>query len=257
MTGAPANPLRISGRLVWLGWEFLLAAVNYIFQVVFRGDQTLVEARARWLQWGCRRVLRIFNAEVHAAGQIPKSGLLVSNHLSYLDVLVLSGLTPSVFVAKRDVMHWPVFGWFALLAGTLFADRERRLQVGELTKQLGLVLDTGALVILFPEGTSSDGQTVLPFKSSLLEPATGCSHPLTASLITYQLEDGDVGEEVCYWKDMTFVPHLINLLSKQRLKVSVKFSGIREGSTNRKELARQLHAEVLKLKQIQYCPAPG
>jgi len=236
--------------VAWLAWELILMAVLYIFRVVFRRDQPLIEARAHWAQQGCRRVLRVFNVEVRATGQAPKTGLLVSNHLGYLDILALSSLTPAVFVAKRDVRHWPVFGWFARLGGTLFADRERRLQVGELTREMRSVLDNGALMILFPEGTSSDGQTVLPFKSSLFEPVTGCCHALTASLIAYRLEDGDVSEEVCYWKDMTFVPHLINLLSKKRVEVSVQFSELLKGSTNRKELARQLHVEVLKLKQL-------
>lgn len=255
--GALQHPLRVVTRVTWLWWELIVIAVLYIFWVVFRGDLPLIEARAQWLQQGCRRVLRVFNAEVRSTGKVPKTGLLVSNHLGYLDILALSGLTPSVFVAKRDIKNWPVFGWFARLGGTLFADRERKLKVGELTKQLRSVLDRGALVILFPEGTSSDGQTVLPFKSSLLEPAAACVHPLTVSLIAYQLEDGDVGEEVCYWKDMTFVPHLINLLSKKRVEVSVQFSELRKGSTNRKELARQLHAEVLKLKQLQYSSVLG
>ena len=255
MMGALQHPLRVVTRVTWLAWELILIAVLYIFRVVFRKHQALIEARAQWVQQGCRRVLRVFNAEVRSTGKVPKSGLLVSNHLGYLDILALSALTPSVFVAKREVRHWPVFGWFARLGGTLFADRERKLQVAELSKELRTVLDSGALVILFPEGTSSGGQTVLPFKSSLLEPATGCCHALTASLIAYRLEDGDVSEEV--WKDMTFVPQLINLLSKKRVEVAVRFSELRHGSTNRKELARQLHAEVLKLKQLHYSPAIG
>ena len=251
------HPLRVGGRLLRLAGEIILAAANFVFQVLLRSESPLLAARAQWLQQGCRRGLRIFNAEVRTSGPIPKSGLLVSNHLSYVDILVLSALTPSVFVAKREVKKWPVFGWFARLGGTLFADRERRAQVGELTKALQTALDEGALVVLFPEGTSSNGQTVLPFKSSLLEPATGNGHPVSASLIEYRLEDGDAGEEVCYWKDMTLVPHLVNLLSKRRVEVSVRFSELRQGSTNRKELARQLHAEVLKLKENQYSPAFG
>jgi 1-acyl-sn-glycerol-3-phosphate acyltransferase len=176
--------------------------------------------------------------------------------LSYVDILVLSALTPSIFVAKSEVKHWPVFGWFARLGGTLFTDRARRAQVGPLAKALRTSLDQGALVVLFPEGTSSDGQNVLPFKSALLEPATNYSYPLSASLIEYQLEDGDVSEEVCYWKDMTFVPHLINLLSKRRIEASVRFSELRQRREGRKELARQLHSEVLKLKlSLEYAKA--
>jgi 1-acyl-sn-glycerol-3-phosphate acyltransferase len=200
-------------------------------------------------------VLGIFNVDVQAIGPIPTSGLLVSNHLSYLDILVLSALTPSIFVAKRDVKNWPVFGWFAHLGGTLFVDRERRTQVGGSTKALQDVLEEGALVVLFPEGTSSDGRSVLPFKSALLEPAANCSYPMSASLIEYHLEDGEVGEEVCYWKDMTFVPHLLNLLTKRRIEASVRFSEVQPGSKNRKELARRLHSEVLKLREPHYSPA--
>jgi hypothetical protein len=104
------------------------------------------------------------------------------------------------------------------------------------------------LVVLFPEGTSSDGRSVLPFKSALLAPAARETHPLAAGFIQYELENGDVGEEVCYWKDMTLFPHLINLLSNRRVRSSVRFAQLQEGSPNRKELARQLHAEVLRMK---------
>jgi len=102
--------------------------------------------------------------------------------------------------------------------------------------------------VLFPEGTSSDGQTVLPFKSSLLEPAARQTYPLSAGLIQYELVDGDVSEEVCYWKDMTLVPHLINLCGKRAVQASVHFNHLREGNADRKQLARQLHAEVLRMK---------
>src|SRR5262249_9313720 len=154
-------------------------------------------------------------------------------------------ITPAMFVAKREVKSWPMFGMFAKMGGTLFVDRERRTRVGETTNEIQTALDQGALVVLFPEGTSSNGETVLPFKSSLLEPATRQTNSLFASLIQYQLDDGNVGEELCYWKDMTLVPHLINLLSKKTIRASVRFTQLREGSTDRKELARQLHSEIL------------
>ena len=193
-------------------------------------------------------MLRIFKTSIRTAGTIPTGGLLVSNHLSYVDILVISSITPSIFVAKHEVEGWPVFGWFAKMAGTLFVDRERRTSVGETTNEIQTALDQGALVVLFPEGTSSNGKTVLPFKSSLLEPATRQLHALYAGVVQYKIEDGDVGEEVCYWQDMTLMAHLINLLSKKTIHASVSFTQLREGSTDRKELARQLHSEVLKLK---------
>ena len=90
---------------------------------------------------------------------------------------------------------------------------------------------------------------MLPFKSSLLEPAARHVHRLTAGHIRYDLQDGNVSEEVCYWKNMTFVPHLLNLLGKRSVRTVVAFRELRQESSDRKKLARQLHAEVLRLKE--------
>jgi 1-acyl-sn-glycerol-3-phosphate acyltransferase len=172
----------------------------------------------------------------------------VCNHLSYLDIPVLATLTPSVFVSKREVRSWPVLGWFAQLAGTVFVHRERRSQTVEAAEAIELRLNHDALVVLFPEGTSSNGESVLPFKSSLLEPAAQNRHPLSVGFIRYEVDDGDVAEDVCYWRDMTFAPHLLNLLSKPRVRAQVRFLPQPPVSLNRKELALRLQEEILKLK---------
>lgn len=242
------HPLRVTGRLSWLGAELLLSAFTYAIQCVFQRQDSLPMARAAWLQQSARRLLRVFRIETQFNGRVPASGLLVCNHLSYLDILVLSALTPCVFVAKREVKHWPVFGWFAMLAGTVFVHREQRAQAAQAVDEIEAALQTGAVVVLFPEGTSSGGKTVLPFKSSLLAPVARHAHSVTAGLLQYELGDGDVSEEVCYWKDMTLVPHLINLCSKRAVRASVQLNALREGGTDRKQLARRLHAEVLRMK---------
>jgi 1-acyl-sn-glycerol-3-phosphate acyltransferase len=243
------HPLRLAGRLIWLTAEFVLAGADFLWVLIRAGGSPSIDARARWLQRGSRRVLRVFQTGLHVSGRIPTSGLLVCNHLSYLDILVLGSVAPSIFVAKLDVRRWPILGWFARLGGTLFVDRKRRADVRSVNQALQVVLDQGALVVLFPEGTSSDGRTVLPFKSALLEPAASCSHPLAVSAIAYRLEDGDVGEEVCYWKDMTLLPHLLNLLSKRRVWASLHFSRSTRTRSDRKELARQLRSEILGLRE--------
>lgn len=243
-----AHPLRVGIRLLWLGAELWLAALSYVRRCAFCPADALPAARARWLHQASRRVLRIFGAHTQTEGAVPASGLLVCNHLSYLDILVLASLSPCVFVAKSEVKRWPVFGWFARLAGTVFVHREKRTHAAQAAGEIEAALRTGVLVVLFPEGTSSGGETVLPFKSSLLEPATTPDHGLAAGCLAYELADGDVSEEVCYWKDMTLVPHLINLFSKRAVRVPVRFTQLRPGNANRKELARQLHSEVLRLK---------
>jgi 1-acyl-sn-glycerol-3-phosphate acyltransferase len=242
-----SRSVRLSFRFVWLSAELLLAAFAYVPAVLLRSADRKLRTRCHWLQQSCRRVLRVLNIEVDVQGPVPTTGLLVCNHLSYLDVLVLGALAPAAFVAKGEVKHWPVFGWFAALAGTVFVDRKRRTQTGRAAEEIQAVLESGQLIVLFPEGTSSDGKTLLPFKSSLLEPATKTTWPLTAGALRYEIEDGDVAEEVCYWKDMTFFPHVLNILTKDQILARVCLVKVEGATVCRKALARQLQSEVSQL----------
>jgi len=248
MKGLRRHPLRVIGRFIWFGGEVLLAVFDFLIHCAGRRNRSGLAARAAWLQRASRRCLRIFKLQPQVAGPVPARGLLICNHLSYLDIVVLASLTPAVFVAKQDIKSWPVIGWLTGLAGTLFVDRERRTRVGQTNEEIRKALDEGVLVVLFPEGTSSDGQTVLPFKSSLLEPAAQQIHPLSVALIQYQLEAGEVGEDVCYWGDMTFFPHLLNLLGQRIIRASVRLAPFQQNIGDRKELARRLHAEILRMK---------
>jgi 1-acyl-sn-glycerol-3-phosphate acyltransferase len=171
---------------ILLGWIWYLPAVA----IQPARDRPL--AKATWLQDVARRVLPVLGVRISVQGLIPGSGLLVSNHLSYLDVLVLAALAPSVFVAKREVKSWPVFGWFASLAGTIFVDRQRKCHTSQTNTRMTRLLEDRQLVILFPEGTSTDGRTVLPFRSSLLEPAATLGCNTTVACLNYYLEDGNV-----------------------------------------------------------------
>jgi 1-acyl-sn-glycerol-3-phosphate acyltransferase len=179
---------------------------------------------------------------------MPSSGLLVSNHLSYLDIVVLSSIRPCVFVAKRDVARWPLFGWLAHAAGTIFVDRERRFSSLKEVDAIRDAIAHGSVVVIFPEGTSSDGSTVLPFKSALLESAVQLRSPIAAASIDYALNDGSVADEVCYWRDMTLVPHLLNLFFKREIRANYSFSPATIRAGNRKEIARELRDEIVSMR---------
>jgi lyso-ornithine lipid O-acyltransferase len=241
--------LRIAGRIGWFIAELAIVVFNYLFTAAFAPKKSKRLARAAWLHRASRRHLRIFGFTADVAGPIPQSGLLVSNHLSYLDVLAISAVTPAVFVAKSEIRRWPVFGWCAALAGTVFVERERRMNVGAVNREIQEALADGALVVIFPEGTSSNGQNILPFKSSLLEPATKPGQPLFICRLGYEIEDGDASDEVCWWGDQIFFPHLLNLLSKRKVRATVRFGQFQGQFSNRKELALELHEEILKLKR--------
>lgn len=246
---------RIALRSVWLAGEFLISAGCFVIQVIGSARESRNSARARWLQQTCRRMFRVFGGQVRVQGAAPTRGLLVSNHVSYVDILVLGSLAPTCFVAKLDVKGWPLFGWFAQMAGTIFVDRERRGDVVSANARIQDALNAGRLLVLFPEGTSSDGASVLPFRSSLLQPAVGLREPLHAACVQYALRDGDVGEELAYWGDMTLLPHLLNLFGKREIAAVVAVAPLANAAADRKELALRLHAAVARLHQ-QLQPPP-
>lgn len=248
MNGLCRHPLRITGRFFWFAGALFAAIFDFLLRCAFRPENSTPTVRAFWLQRHARRMLKIIRLEARVGGPVPTRGLLVSNHLGYLDVLVLASLAPAVFVAKSEVKSWPVIGWLTQLGGTLFVDRGRRTHVSRVNDAIQAALNRGALVVLFPEGTSSDGRTVLPFKSSLLEPAAQSAHPLAVSAIQYSIEDGDVGAEVCYWGSHTFFSHLLHLFSKRAVRATVCFAPFQRTGCNRKQLALQLRGEILRLK---------
>jgi lyso-ornithine lipid O-acyltransferase len=238
---------RLLFRALWFAGELLLFAGRFVVLALSHGGKLPQRERSRWLQWCSRRSLRVFSVTYEAHGTRPKTGLLVCNHLTYLDILVLVSLIPAVFVSKSEVKNWPVFGWFARLSGTLFVDRTRRRDVTRMNAEIQNALAGGNVVVLFPEGTSWNGREVLPFKSSLLEPIVGANYPLSVGRIGYALDDGLVDQDVCYWGDMTFFPHLVNLMTKKHVRARVSFAPIAQHAADRKELARQLHTEVTSL----------
>lgn len=239
---------RIAGRLVWLAFEISAALFDYFFDVVLNAPQNLRAARAAWMHRTARTHLKIFGGSVNVSGEIPKSGLLVSNHLSYLDIVAISSVAPAVFVSKAEVKNWPVFGALARMGGTIFIQRERRLDVGEVNGEIEKALADGALVVVFPEGTSSNGDTILPFRASLLEPALRGGYEISLACLRYELDDGDAKTEVCYWGDHSFFSHLLNLLGKKSVRTKLRFGKFNRTTDDRKELAVQLREAVLKLK---------
>lgn len=209
--------------------------------------QRLVRRRPReyplhkWSGW----LLRRFGVAVTAEGAPPPAGgLIVSNHLSYLDILVFSSIVPCSFVSKSEVKWWPGIGWAASLAGAIYIDRSQTSATRSVQPRISAALAQGTRLVLFPEGTSGDGSSVLPFHSSLLQAAVEDRAPVTAACVTYELEDGDPRIDVCYWGDMTLVPHAVKLFRKQGIRAEVRFSRKARVFAGRKQAARELWEEV-------------
>jgi 1-acyl-sn-glycerol-3-phosphate acyltransferase len=239
--------LRVAARgtrfLIFITGAMLRRALAITFSKTARSRRVAAE----WLQQtaeGCRRILAL---EARTFGPLPTRGLLVANHLSYLDIILLAALRPCVFVSKSEVRAWLIFGQCAKLGSTIFVDRTRRGEVSGVAVQMRAALAEDLLIVLFPEGTSSGGASVLPFRSSLLEPALQLGCPVTATAISYSLEQGSVPDEICYWRDMTLLPHLLNVWSKPRIHATLRSGVAHIRGGDRKSLARELHDEVAAL----------
>jgi 1-acyl-sn-glycerol-3-phosphate acyltransferase len=240
--------LRAAGKLGWFLFQVLGNCLLYLASTAFVSAGKKPHARASWLNYCARRHLKIFGCIPEVIGEIPRRGLLVSNHLSYFDIIVIGSITPAVFVSKADVRRWPLFGFLTRIAGTVYIERERRSHVGAVNQEIESALAAGLLVVVFPEGTSSNGETVLPFRSSLLEPALRGGHEIHVSRLHYELASGDARQEVCYWGDHSFFPHLLTLLGNKSVRATLRFGSFSRTTDDRKELAAQLHAAVLELR---------
>ena len=204
-------------------------------------------AASQWLQRTAQGCQWILGLGFKCLGPVPDAGLLATNHLSYLDIIMLAALRPCVFVSKKEVRDWPIFGVCAKLGGTIFVDRSRRADVAGVSCQMRAALAEGLLIVLFPEGTSSGGDAVLPFKSALIEPALRLGCPVTAAAIGYSIEKGSASEEICFWKDMSLLPHLLNVFSMPSIRGELRCGAARVRSGDRKTLAVELHDETLAL----------
>jgi 1-acyl-sn-glycerol-3-phosphate acyltransferase len=253
--GWKTRPLRAAWRAARLGVAVALAFADFFCCLKLAGKGGSARARAEWMSRQARRFLRALNVTVERSGAPPASGVLVANHVGYLDILVLGAAGPLVFVAKSETRGWPVFGPLIRLAGTVFVERARAHDLPRVIAALGAAGGTGGggdglPMAFFPEGTSTDGSVVLPFRPALLEPAVAGGQPVTPAHVSYALDpgDGSAADEVCWWGDTDFAPHLLNLFSKKIIRARVAYGPAEPPGDDRKELARRLHARVQALR---------
>lgn len=232
-------------RLTALVWIMLTATAAFRMSPMHRCD---LFARARWLQHTCRRALKALAIAPRFSGHPAGGRIVTANHLGYLDILVLAAAAPTVFVAKREVQSWPIFGWFARAAGTRFIDREKRSDVVRVAAELTPALAAGVNLVLFLEGTSTPGEHVQPFKASLLEPAARHGWAIVPAALAYRVPEGhSAADEVCWWGDMTLPPHLWHLAGLREITVDLAWGRPLAPNSDRKELARAAHSAVVAL----------
>jgi 1-acyl-sn-glycerol-3-phosphate acyltransferase len=184
---------------------------------------------------------------------------IVSNHLGYLDGIVLASLFPVIFVTKRQVRRWPVIGQLLTLLEIIFIDRENKNDILRVVNRISKTLRKETNVLVFPEGTSTNGEKVLPFQSAffagpLMAHAAVVPVTLTYTFIDQQPVSAANRDRIYWYGDMSFAPHLWNLLAASRIEVSVKIhpaletSNLRNDSLNRKQLSQACHDVIAGTK---------
>jgi 1-acyl-sn-glycerol-3-phosphate acyltransferase len=234
--------LRACVRLVGL---ILLTPFCYLGCITARlllhqGGRRQLRQLAFWQRLWARTSCRLLGIRVHAVGQAPKRPfILVGNHLSYLDIVVYWCFVRAQFLSKAEVAKWPVMGTLARGAGTLFVDRLRHTDLARVRREAVEVLAQGHGLIFFPEGTSSPGAEVMPFKASLFQIALDAELPVHTVSIRYQADAAAAPtfESVCWWGEMEFLPHFWNLLKIRRVDASLKFDSHPVQAPDRKCLA--------------------
>lgn len=196
--------------------------------------------------WG-RGCLWLLQIKLEVEGTPPESPfLLVTNHLSYLDVAPLWALTDATFVAKSEIRSWPFFGWATRTLGVIFVDRENSRDLPRVNRAIAESLERRQGVIFFPEGTSSGGDGVGPFHAPLLWFAARNRYPVHYASIRYRTSDPDrpASRYVCWWGEMEFFSHFRSMLRLRSIEATVRFGGPPVVSGDRKALADELQERV-------------
>ena len=232
---------RAARRAVALGLLLLFCLLRSLLSRL-TGPDTL-ERRAQWNHSCARMVMNVLGIRLKTTGKPPERGLLVANHLSYLEVLVFGAALPCYLVSKAEISRWPFFGPLARAGGTLFVDRGNRASAETVTEQIAERLQGTVPVLFFPEGTSTDGATLLRFHSRLFTPAVVAGVPVTAAAVRYVPEDGSPERELCWFGDDTFLSHFWKVLGGPNFSAVIDFGEPRI-YTNRRAAADATYAEI-------------
>ncbi|MDB5822765.1 MAG: acyl-phosphate glycerol 3-phosphate acyltransferase [Herminiimonas sp.] len=221
-------------------WHLAVGLATCAFVFPFVQDA----ARQKHIQRWSSGLLRICGVTVRVVvmpgAEENKPALIVSNHVSWLDIFVLNSVRPCRFVAKSDIRDWPLVGWLCERAGTVFIARGRQRDVRRIFEGLVRSIRAGERVAFFPEGTTAPQGTLLPFHANLFEAAIEAEVPIQPYALRYTDPDGGLHSMVDFIGDTTFLKSLLNVLSSQDFHVEViALPTIDTKGAHRRELAVQ------------------
>lgn len=224
-------------------WTSVIYSVLLFGKIILTHLKT---ARRVWrsfmVKMWARGIAKIIGMRITTKGTPPKQPfLLVSNHVSYIDIILFFTQINTIFVAQGDLQHWPVFNQLIKVADTIFIDRGRKKDVIRVNTLIGKAIQNYEGVIVFPEGTSSCGDGVLRFKPSLFEYAAQNNFPVSFASVHYQTpaKEPPAYLAVCWWGDMTLGPHFFDLMKISKIEATIHFGDRTISCDDRKALAQE------------------
>jgi 1-acyl-sn-glycerol-3-phosphate acyltransferase len=223
--------------LIILASLFFLATGIGVLVFLIAGQSTLARARALCAMLWAKTMCGILGIRINKGGELvgERDSFTVCNHISYLDIFVLGSIRPSVFLAKHAVRNWPIAGWMANLAGTVFINRESKKNAVDAMGVMEDRIDSGVNVVMFPGGTTSDGKRINPFKSSLFNLPAGRNFTVSPLSIRYTGINGkyvtpDMLDKIAWYGEMRLVPHFWDLLGLRSIEAALHFNPVIEPS---------------------------
>jgi 1-acyl-sn-glycerol-3-phosphate acyltransferase len=248
------TPLVRAYRLTRLSLHLLYGCAVAGGLFPFMSGQRQLRIIKRW----SRQMLAILGVRVHVQGRPPGGHhptVIVSNHVSWLDIWVIHAVSPVRFVAKSDVRQWPLIGWLVARSGTIFIERRKRSDTARTNRRIVDTLARGERVGIFPEGTTTDGTHLSSFHASLFQPALGAGARVVTAGIRYPLRDGSVNLDASYEGERTLIESLRLILRHRSLRAELIFAGEMETSgKTRREVARECEALIARALHLR---APG
>lgn len=242
MTGARGNLVRTL-RLIRFGSHLAMGVI--IAACVF---PFVSVARRRTIrrQWSGKQ-LAILGVNLRCSGELKPGQLVLANHISWLDVCAITAVCPATFVCKEEVRDWPIIGWLVARCETLFILRGSRQAAGRMNAAIGEALAEGRTVVVFPEGTSSDGTTVLPFHAALVQSAIDGGHEIVALALRYTHTDGSSSTAPAYCGDITLLESVSAIAMSKSLTAEITALAVpRFGPSVRRELADRCRTAIMR-----------
>lgn len=240
-TGLRAS-LRMSWRIARLATHVATGCSRVAVLYPLVSERTRRKIRARW----SRQLLRMLGIELQAGGPLPRPGqLLVSNHISWVDVFVINAISPLSFVCKDEIRSWPVLGWLVARNDTVFIRRSSRSSAGEVRRQLVGSLACGRSVMVFPEGTTTDGRSMLPFRAAMFQAAIDAGRPVKPVRLSYLDHAGELSDATTFIGDTTFWQSVCRIARAPRTLARVELlPPLPTGGQTRRDLALTAHTRI-------------